>query len=678
MPMFSMFSKHPIKNPFRCFGGARVKGVSRLFICTVLILGQFLLSSPISRGETPLPTQNVTRREIPLPTPHSHYEKFKPGTSGLPLLVDLLKEFDPKIQQVLLSFARSSGLQGIDSTAELDSELKKLQSLVEAVGLPKEPPISKEQAVSLLKQVNWAPVRPLLLEFFVHQSQVLDMVPQSWGAIAGPILHDSLLYFLDHLSEDRLLEKLVGLAYLPQGTSRGEYLKEFVAKVPSLQKMGQILARNPDLAPDYRKALQDLENGIRTMTREELVQFITEDVGQPSIDKYQVQFADKILAEASVGAVIRAKCTPPGTTVPREAICKVVKPYVLLYLPEDLSIIDGLAGFFTTNHDFYQLGSLPLVEMFREIRKSLTNEINVADEQKNFIRAREYYKNSKEVVVPEVFPISTKHVSFLELIQGEKIINAFPGDTKQRAIMARRLSDMMTADVIFAPGQEATFHGDPHAGNVYHVTGDPKNPYLIGLLDWGLMGTFPRPDRVALMQLILGVQLADANRLHRNVGALLEHGLPTDPAKVQRIDALIAEIVKPKAGRGNFEALQELLFGLAEQGYATKFTLNLFIKSQITIAGELVELDPTLKQDELLEQEVSGLVKSEFPKRFLYTLWFPAWNSRGYRSLLSNGDVMNSIFNKPKEPKNSKAPSVPSVSQERSRVKDVGCGSCIP
>ncbi|HWO02997.1 MAG TPA: AarF/UbiB family protein [Blastocatellia bacterium] len=626
---------------------------SCLLICAVLFLGQFELLSLNTRADISQATQQASHKPIPLPTPRSHYETYKPGTTGLPLLMDLLKEFDPSIQQILMRFAQASGLQDGSSTNELSSaDLKKLQSLIEAAGLPKEPPISKEQAVSLIKQVNWAPVRPLVLEFFVHQSKVLDIIPPQWGAIWIPIVHDSLLYFLDHLDDDRLLNKLVSLAYLPPGTSRGDYLKEFVSKVPSLQKMGQILARNPDLAPDYAKALQDLENGIHTMTREELVEFITTDVGKPAIDKYQVEFADKILAEASVGAVIRATCITPGATTRTQAICKVVKPYVLVYLPEDLTILDGLAGYFTTNHDFYQLGSMPLVEIFQDIRKSLTNEIKIVDEQQNFIRAREYYKGSKKVVVPEIYPISTKHVTFMQFIAGEKIINAFPGDTKQRAIMARRLSDVMTGDVIFAPKDVAIFHGDPHAGNVYHVTGDPKNPYLIALLDWGLMGTFPRADRIALMQLILGVQLADAKRLHRYAGALLEHGMPTDPEKVKKIDVLITETVKPKAGRTSFEALQELLFGLIEQGYATKFTLNLFIKSQITIAGELVELDPTLKQDELLEQQVTSLVKKELPKRILL---LPAWNYRGYRSLLSNGDVMSTMRHKPKPAKESKA-----------------------
>ena len=105
--------------------------------------------------------------------------------------------------------------------------------------------------------------------------------------------------------------------------------------------------------------------------------------------------------------------------------------------------------------------------------------------------------------------------------------------------------------------------------------------------------------------------------------------------------------------------LEDLLFGLIEQGYATKFNLNLFIKSQITIAGELVELDPTLKQDDLLERQVTALVKSEMPKRMVCMIF--CYNSRGYRSLLSNSDVM-AARKIPKQPKQRKVATTKTVS----------------
>lgn len=586
--------------------------------------------------------------QMPLPTPQSHYESYR-GLSGAPLFAAILKELDPSARQLFMKLAAATGLVKIPSIADADSTVPNpALDRTAAGGLSRTIPLSKQQVMDLIRSTGGTPVRRQLLELMVHQSRVLDMIPPEWGSLWYPIVHDALLFFLDHLPDDRLQEKLVELASLPPESPRGEYLSAFVSRIPSLQKLGQVLARNQALAPDYREALQRLENSIRTSSREELVEFIAKDVGEAAIEKYQVEFADAILAEASVGAVIRATIVPPGGSR-QEAVCKAIKPYVLTALPQDLSILDGLAAFFAQEHDFYQLGTVPLVEMFQDIKKSLTDEINVVDEQQNLVRAREYYRGNKKIRVPELFPISTSHVTIMEFIHGEKISDAFPGDAGRRAVMARRLSDALTFDVLFSPETEALFHGDPHAGNVFHVTNNAGDPYQIALLDWGLCGAFQRPERLALVQLILGVKLRDAGRLRNNVGALLEGGLPDSPGKLERIDALIAEVLKPKARRSSFDAIEDLLLALIQEGYATRFNLNLFVKSQVTISGILAELDPSLKPDDYVEKRISGLIWKEFPKRLLYTIWFPAWNSRSYKSLVSNEDLKDYIFGKPKD-----------------------------
>jgi len=596
------------------------------FVASATILGLIFVGGPKARAES----------SLTLPTPRAHYETFTAAISGPPLLQSLLRSLDPQAQLTVLGFLASSRLLNGGSLAGINSP----DPNVRLPGGSEQAPLTKEQTLARLKALNWRPWKPLLLEFVVHQSRVFDMIPVKSQPFFYPILHDFLLYFLDHLPEDRLLEKLVDVAYLSPGSSRSADLMAFVARTPSLQKLGQILARNQALSSEYREALQQFENGIHTMTRDELVQFIAEDMRKNNIAGNQMEFADAILAEGSVGAVIRATWIPPGAGEAREAICKVIKPYVLVNLPQELEIINGLAGYFTDSHDFYQLGTLPLVEMFQEVKNALSKEIQVVEEQQNLVRARQYYKDNKEIVVPELFPISTNHATFMQYIVGEKITDAFEGQPAQRAVLARQLADVMTRDVIFAAGDIPIFHGDPHAGNVFHVTGNPADPYQIALLDWGLYGTFPREDRVALMQLILGVQLKDAKRLHDNAGGLLANGMPQDLEKVRRIDALIARVLQAKGKRGSFATLQELMVGLIDEGYATKFSLNMFIKSQITIAGVLAELDPTLDQDKYLSQRVRSLVKGELPKRILYTIWFPAWNSRNYRSLLSNGDVL--------------------------------------
>ena len=225
------------------------------------------------------------------------------------------------------------------------------------------------------------------------------MIPQELGSTWYPIVHDALLYFLDHLPEDRLQEKLVNLAYIPPESQRGEYLSTFVSRMPSLQKIGQILARNQALAPDYREALQRLENSIQTTSRDELVQFIAKEVGEASIENYQVRFADTILAEASVAAVIRATCVPPAFPGERP-FARSSSPMCSQHFRRIFQSLMNLAAFFTKEHDFYQLGSAPLVEMFQDIKKSLIDEINIINEQHNLVRAREYYRDNKKILIP--------------------------------------------------------------------------------------------------------------------------------------------------------------------------------------------------------------------------------------------------------------------------------------
>jgi ubiquinone biosynthesis protein len=567
--------------------------------------------------------------EISLPTPIDHYQTFEPGMAGVELAAAIFPQLDPTTQHVL----------------------SRLLRVAEVTGLPQTLPLSQDQAVELLKKVDWSRWRPQLLDFLVHQSRALDMIPRQWQEMWVPIVHDGLLYFLDHLSEDRLLEKVVAVASLPPGTDRGGYLLAFAAKTPSLQKVGQILARNKALEPDYQMALQQLENSIQTTSRNDLVEFIEHETGKETAATYRLTFADTILAEASIGAVIRGTFVRPGESTPQDFVCKVIKPYVLSGLPEELAIFDGLADYFSHHRDFYHIHEIPLSEIFQDIKKSLSSEIEIAQEQRNLQRAWEYYRKDHTIEIPELYPFSNEHLTFMQFVHGVKIAEAFPGDARRRAIMARRLSDALTFDVMFSPRNEALFHGDPHAGNVYHVTDDQKDPYRIALLDWGLYGVSSRRHRKDMMQLILGMTLADPKRLRNHLRVLIDGAMPTSPEQLRQIDEIVAEAIEPKERRSVFEGLAELTFELAKAGYKIPFNLDLFVKSQVTISGILAELDPSFKQNDYLMQRTVGLVKKELPKRLLFTILFPAWNSHSYRSMLSNEDVKDVVLKKPTPPK---------------------------
>ena len=251
---------------------------------------------------------------------------------------------------------------------------------------------------------------------------------------------------------------------------------------------------------DLREALQVLENGLSTTSRDQVMDFILEDIGPDTIEEYQVHCAAEVLAEATVGVVLPCTLVLPGETRVRQAVAKVIKPYAMSALQEELEIFDRLARYFAEYSDSYAVGTILISDMFDDISVALSQEIQVVDEQQNLAKAGAYYLANERVRVPELYPLSTAHVTFMEFVHGHKISEAFPGQPQARARLARRLVDALTLDVLLSQHEEALFHGDPHAGNVFHVPDDPQDPYVLALLDWGLSGEFSREQRAQLIE----------------------------------------------------------------------------------------------------------------------------------------------------------------------------------
>ena len=225
--------------------------------------------------------------------------------------------------------------------------------------------------------------------------------------------------------------------------ARGDRVLAFITNTPSMQKLAQILARNRNIDADFRTALQTVENGLATAQYDEIRKQLDDEITPEAVrEEYQLTFADELLAEASVGAVVRVGFTRPGSSEEEAAACKVLKPYAVAAMKEDLEIIDALLGYLETQAEFYDLGSTPLVDIFQEIRQALSREIRVEDERDNLQRAAHYYLNDSKVLVPELYPFSTENITCMEFVRGEKITDAFVGDRRRprrpRAPVERR------------------------------------------------------------------------------------------------------------------------------------------------------------------------------------------------------------------------------------------------
>src|SRR5579871_3683964 len=164
-----------------------------------------------------------------------------------------------------------------------------------------------------------------------------------------PPVRDSMTFVVARLSPARLAPKILEQIELPPNTPPEERLLRLIAKVPGLQKLGQVIARNQHLHPALRKELSRLENGIHDVMPSDIRAIIQKELG-PKLTRFRVEIASTILKEASVSAVVRFRWTNPKTGQAQRGVFKVLKPYIREYFAEDMDYLQDLADYFGDRH----------------------------------------------------------------------------------------------------------------------------------------------------------------------------------------------------------------------------------------------------------------------------------------------------------------------------------------
>src|SRR5450631_3242961 len=155
-------------------------------------------------------------------------------------------------------------------------------------------------------------VRDAMARWIVDEIVPVDaLVPEAYKNWRPPV-RDAMMFVVTRLSPARLAPKLLEQIELPVRTSPEVRLLRLIAKVPGLQKLGQVIARNQHLHPALRRALAKLENGIRDVQPEDIRAIVQKALG-PRVKTYAVEISLKILKEASVSAVIRFTWQNPKT-----------------------------------------------------------------------------------------------------------------------------------------------------------------------------------------------------------------------------------------------------------------------------------------------------------------------------------------------------------------------------
>ncbi|MGC2323611.1 MAG: hypothetical protein WA463_13370, partial [Terriglobales bacterium] len=207
-----------------------------------------------------------------------------------------------------------------------------------------------------------------------HLIPVEHLVPEPYAAWRQPV-REAMLFVADHFSDARLAVKLLEQIELPPNARPETRLLRLIAKVPGLQKLGQVLARNRHLRPALRKALAELENGIHDVDAAGVQEIIREQLG-PKLERFAVEIKPKLLSEASVSAVIPFTWRNPQSGKRERGVFKVMKPHIPVYFAEDMELLQGLAKHFGRRHREYGSGMRAIPDTFKKVRRLLQHEVD--------------------------------------------------------------------------------------------------------------------------------------------------------------------------------------------------------------------------------------------------------------------------------------------------------------
>jgi ubiquinone biosynthesis protein len=402
---------------------------------------------------------------------------------------------------------------------------------------------------------------------------------QAWR----PLVREAVLFVVSRLSASRLAPKVVEQMGLPLDTSAEVRLLRFIAKVPGLQKIGQVLARNRDLHPRLRRALIKLENGISDVTIEEICSIINAELAS-QIETYAIRIEPAIHSEASVSAVVGFTWRNPASGRRERGVFKVLKPHIASCYAEDMKILGQLAQHLARKHRAGEIHVGRLAETLTEIRLLLQREVDFPREQATLANALSEYRSLRGVRVPRLIPsLSTATITALSFERGKKVTELHALPAEFRVNVAERLVKALLAVPALSLEKDAIFHADPHAGNLLY---DRRRDELV-ILDWALTDRLTSKQRKSVILLVLMMILRDANGISRAIEELCH----LSAAKAEMPDLNIRKHVERFLDKlpltqlpGPMDAMR-LLDEIAFEGTHFPAALLMFRKASFTLEG---------------------------------------------------------------------------------------------
>lgn len=388
---------------------------------------------------------------------------------------------------------------------------------------------------------------------------------------------------------------------------------------PVYVKLGQMLSTRQDLLhPDMILQLTMLQDRVPPFPGEEAQSLICEALEINDITDVFTDFNIIPLASASIAQVHTASLKRPDNGLSQEVVVKVLRPGINRTIDADLELMESVAGIAAR---YLPDGKrLKPVEVIKEYRKTLYNELSLDREAANAIQLRRNFTDSDLLYIPEVFSDFTRNnVMVMERIYGIPVndVASLEAQGIDLKVLAERGVEVFFTQVF----RDSFFHADMHPGNIFVDPESGTNPRYFAV-DFGIVGTLNKEDK----RYLAANFIAFFNRDYRKVAELhIDSGWVPSHINVEEFESAIRTVCEPI-----FEK------PLADISFA-HVLLNLFNTArrfEMEVQPQLVLLQKTLLY-------VEGLGRQLYPQLDLWKTAKPyleRWMNEqmGWRALYRN------------------------------------------
>jgi ubiquinone biosynthesis protein len=335
------------------------------------------------------------------------------------------------------------------------------------------------------------------------------------------------------------------------------------------------------------------------------------------------EFDANALAAGSIAQVHRARLHSGD-----EVIVKIRRPGIRNIIDADMRLLQRFAKML--ENESAEWRRFHPLDVVRRFKASLYRELDLAAECHNAERIAQSFAKHAELVIPKVYwQFTSERVNVQQYIQGiaahdlAAIGAAGLDKVKLAKIGAQTALKMML--------QDGFFHADPHAGNIFYLTGN-----RVALIDYGMVGHLSDKRRDEVIDLLQALVQRDAEEV---IEVLLEWtddaDVDNDKLKLDIDDFLDQYHGVPLKQLNLSKMLNDVTVILRDNQLALPPDLAMLIKVFVTLESMGRKLDPNFD----MVSEATPLLKRALRRRYSPS----SMARRGQRALHISWSVLSAL-----------------------------------